>query len=392
MGAIAGGALGHGITKSDKNKLKGALKGAGAGALYSAVAPSAFQAFGGTPASTGFFPAITGAHHPSLLHQLGFKSAPGMGGGLGLYGNLGNKGLLEKGMFEKGLLSSLPGGDLLKPHLASAFSQLGGKRQPFYAEAGTGYDPYGYSESVISHAQPMAMPMAEAQETSQEREKKRRIEHIVNDKQTSAMEKLMQLLQMLEGDKTGQGSAMQARKITHKDVSPQKIVSSLTGLKGGGKVKGQAQRKGYVKGGYISGKSGGQADDVPIGLRPGSFVMDATTVSLYGDGNSENGARKLQQDLKKMEKSFVKSPYAKLSPQSNNVRTIANNGGRISAKVSPGELIVDKRHVDMIGRGDNRTGAKVLDTFRKNLRKHKGVQPFLPKKSKSFGAYVGRVH
>ena len=47
--------------------------------------------------------------------------------------------------------------------------------------------------------------------------------------------------------------------------------------------------------GYVSGHDGGQDDTIDAKLSSGEYVMDADFVSAIGDGNSENGARKLDE-------------------------------------------------------------------------------------------------
>ncbi len=68
-------------------------------------------------------------------------------------------------------------------------------------------------------------------------------------------------------------------------------------------------RRSYADGGlasmrsrYVAGDTGGQADAIPARLSDGEFVMDATTVSDAGDGNSNAGARefeKLRQEIRR---------------------------------------------------------------------------------------------
>jgi len=47
--------------------------------------------------------------------------------------------------------------------------------------------------------------------------------------------------------------------------------------------------------GLIGGNGGGQDDIVNIKAAPGEYVMDAEIVSALGDGNNEEGARKLDE-------------------------------------------------------------------------------------------------
>lgn len=46
---------------------------------------------------------------------------------------------------------------------------------------------------------------------------------------------------------------------------------------------------------YVQGDGGGQEDNVDAKLSPGEFVMDAGSVSKLGDGNSNEGAKRMEQ-------------------------------------------------------------------------------------------------
>jgi len=130
----------------------------------------------------------------------------------------------------------------------------------------------------------------------------------------------------------------------------------------------------YAKGGYVQGNAGGQDDDVPMKIPENSFVMDATTVSLLGDGNSANGAKK----LKDIEDRFMKS----------GITRDYGNSHHVNARVSGGEYIYHPHAVEAIGGGDNAKGAKVLDKMRKQIRKEKGLKTFLPPKTKKLSNYI----
>lgn len=66
-------------------------------------------------------------------------------------------------------------------------------------------------------------------------------------------------------------------------------------------AKAKAQAQGFVEGGYINGDSDGQADEVPgsidgvqeARLSHGEYVLPADLVSLLGNGNSDAGAKAL---------------------------------------------------------------------------------------------------
>lgn len=62
----------------------------------------------------------------------------------------------------------------------------------------------------------------------------------------------------------------------------------------------------------------------------------------------------------------------------------------IPAMLADGEYVIDAETVSQLGNGSNKAGAKVLDTFRKNIRAHKRSAPLdkIPPKSKSALAYL----
>lgn len=142
-------------------------------------------------------------------------------------------------------------------------------------------------------------------------------------------------------------------------------------------------RGGQVKG-YWNGAEGGQADTIPIDLPENSYVMDATTVSLAGDGNSGNGARKIRHMVEKK----VKETYRNGNFERSGITKELKPSRRIKAMVSDGELNLEPHEVSALGDGDFRKGVKVADKFRKNLRRHKGVKTFLPPKSKELTSYL----
>jgi hypothetical protein len=104
---------------------------------------------------------------------------------------------------------------------------------------------------------------------------------------------------------------------------------------------------------YLSGDSGGQDDKVRRDLLDRSYVMPADVVADAGDGNSLAGAKK------------------------------------IKALVSHGEMEISPQIVSKLGNGDNDLGAKKLDMFVKNIRKHKrGGKVNLPPRAKSLESYL----
>jgi len=91
------------------------------------------------------------------------------------------------------------------------------------------------------------------------------------------------------------------------------------------------------------------------------------------------------------------SPYAYLMEETYYPRSPigylkGNSGGQddlINARLSDGEYVFDASTVSDLGDGNNAAGARKLDVFRENLRKHKrGGQVTLPPKAKSLQNYL----
>ncbi len=136
---------------------------------------------------------------------------------------------------------------------------------------------------------------------------------------------------------------------------------------------------GVVRNAYMRGGDGGQADTVDIEMPEGSYVQDATTISLYGDGGSEAGNLRLDELKNKFIKAALDHGYQ------------PGHERMMPAKVSHEEAIWPPEAVYGAGlliEGDPKKGVKVLDRFRDNLRKQKGLKKFLPPKSKSANYYL----
>jgi hypothetical protein len=355
-GGIIGGSLGGTTARGGKNKLKGAGVGAGIGAAYTAAAPSLAESLGVTGSQgpiSHLVSEVSGLNSPSLLNQLGVSSAPSLGGGLGLIGNAGQLGLLDKA---KEAVTSLPAVSKAKSLLDNPFVQTALRGATTHL---TGRQAQAQSQSQPQHqiAERFEFHPTHGKriEPNSPYEKGQpSISAIISNPHSSPIEKLLQIIQIIGSED---------KSSTHEAL----------------KRTSQAEQSQFRRGGYVDGESGGQDDDVPVDLPEGSYVMDATTISLLGDGSSNNGAKKVKQ----MEDKFLRSGITRDLAPSHRVRTI-------KAKVSPGEYIVDKSVVDAAGNGNNKKGAKVFDKFRNNIRSHKGVKKFLPPKSKSIDSYIAK--
>jgi hypothetical protein len=68
-------------------------------------------------------------------------------------------------------------------------------------------------------------------------------------------------------------------------------------------------------GGYASGGTSGQSDQIPAMLSDGEFVIDAETVSMLGDGNNAAGASALEQMRRNIRAQKRKAPVNKVPPK-----------------------------------------------------------------------------
>lgn len=356
MGGMIGGGMG-GALSSKHHKLDHALFGAGLGAVGSYLLPQVGGAFGVSPSSQ--MGSILGMNTPSLSTQLGgigslfgmgknAASLPGMGKKEGILPQEGQMFEQESqtgGGFGSGILGGLKGRDLIDAALlgTAAVGAIGGR------------------EKVPKEASIQEMMQRNKPQWGPE-DQERRVKAL-NRKYIPEPE--------------GYRPGYNPQHVYFEDVNPPTEYYAY-----GGRVDGYTDEddEGYAYGGYIDGDSGGQDDDVDMMIPEGSYVADATTISLLGDGNSKNGNAK----LKKMEDSFLRSGIVR-----GNVPRAKHNF--IKAKVSPGERVIPPNVVNAIGKKyakDENKGHKVLDKMRNNLRAQKGVKKFLPPKSKPIDKYM----
>lgn len=67
--------------------------------------------------------------------------------------------------------------------------------------------------------------------------------------------------------------------------------------------------------GYVGGPGGGQDDSVQAWLSPGEYVWDADVVSALGDGNNEEGARRLDEAREAIRAEKRGAPTTDIPPQ-----------------------------------------------------------------------------
>lgn len=108
----------------------------------------------------------------------------------------------------------------------------------------------------------------------------------------------------------------------------------------------------YANGGVVVGPvvgaTGGRADELPVEVPSGSFVIPADIVSGLGQGNTLAGMNKLQETFGQAKASGGAQPVA--------------------IKISDGEFVLTPEQVAQIGGGDMETGHKILDQLVVKLR------------------------
>lgn len=361
LGGVIGGGIGGATQRGGHNRLKGFLHGAGVGAAYQALAPMIASNLG---MDGPVMSRMTGLDAPSLLHQIGVSKAPSMGGGLGFFGNAGNQGLFNK--------PSMPGLGQIAKSVSGSMSEMPEPASRY--EMPTLENPMEEYFSEVIPGKPINHNPQNSPGT---------INVIALDKKgpaDSALDILMKMSPNIPFKKPKKSERHQSESVDEDKKSKKPTVKFARG----GLTKEEST--GHIK----ESDSGGQDDDIDMTIPEGAYVLNATDLSLFGDGSTDNGVKKamkfeqkyINQYEKKHKDRFVSSGITK-PHDSYGMRM---NG--IEAKVSNDEYVLDPRAVTALGKGDNRKGAKTLDGMRKNLRRHKGVKSILPPKSKALESYI----
>ena len=131
----------------------------------------------------------------------------------------------------------------------------------------------------------------------------------------------------------------------------------------------------------IKGPGKGQSDVIHTRAPEGSYIVDASTISMLGDGSTDAGAEVL--------KDFIHDVMSETHPQINRMYKNGNYE-KVPVALSRDEGYVDPHVVLAIGRGHHSKGVEKLDSFVANIRKHKASNgKKLPPKAKSIKTYMG---
>jgi len=386
IGGIIGGAIGQGAQHAARGKsaLSGALKGAGMGAALPSVASGlgwGASKLGAT--SLGSSLSNYGTTN-AILPALGMGSS---GGNSGFFGLGGNNPYVSGGLSSAAALSS---------GMGTGRGQGLGVSSGDYAENYYNYmldrqkkqDNMGFTDKLQDYlTEPknlLTLGTTAAQYLG--REKPKSPEKIAEEERRyrNASRKTIAEIEADEALETARADLQKKRKnkqleediknmgsVRRRAVSPEEFARTGRWLeytdeegrplrmKGGGSAHSPyayLTEETYYPASpivYLNGDSGGQDDDVRMDLPPGAYIMPADVVADAGDGNSLAGEKK------------------------------------IKALVSHGEMKISPEIVSKLGNGDNDLGAKKLDMFVKNIRKHKrGGKIGLPPRSKSLESYL----
>lgn len=352
LGASLGGALGGGLSSKNHrldHMLGGGLMGLGHGILTPMLSPSLGQSMGlgGSGTGAGIFDRLTG----------GVGGLGGSGAREGAFNSLKNVGA-QGGSGGGGLLSGLFGGSASGGGSGGGIlGNLGGLNGLLLAGA-LGGKLLGKSK----------MPKYGTPENESMQQAVQRNRHDWGDP-NQYFPKVAEKNQIQfppDGYRgtgwnffpTPQEQEEQLRRVN------EEIAQYANAYKRGGRVSG-----------YYKGSDGGQSDKRRDKVEPDTFIMDGTTLSLAGDGNSDNGAH-------------VIKDWANSFMQGGCVRD-TDHRRKVNIFVSDGELKLSPKEVKAIGGGSIDKGVKHINKMRRGLRKHKGLTKFLPPKSKSLDKYAG---
>ena len=135
--------------------------------------------------------------------------------------------------------------------------------------------------------------------------------------------------------------------------------------------------------GLIQGPGKGQDDTVVTQIKPHSYIIDATTTSMSGDGSTDAGAnvwRRFVNEIRTHKKPDMHHKNQHMAPKNNQL---------VDVRLSNGEFYIEPEDVAALGNGSLDKGSKILDTIRKNLlsdkAKHGGN---VPSKAKNLWNYT----
>lgn len=377
-GALMGGALLKSM--AHKNPLKGAMQGALMGGAYGTLAPIVGNALG-MSSTSGIGNALSLSGTPGL-HRLGLQGLAGLGAGSAA-GETGIGGMGSSALSGIGLLRRQ------QPQLQQ-FEEHSPQEEsgPLSGLLGFGKGAMDFVGGPLN-AGLLGATILGASKAKQKRPDER------------SLREQMQEVEQAQAGQEGPSATFSPRRTVYREppagyrpgidpewkyyvtIDPttgQDLYAAEGGYIDGYADGGEVDMQGGALGDYLQGPSGGQEDNRQHHINEGDYILNATDISLLGDGNSEAGALKVMKFLEDLDRKPSKT-MAKKKGGSTTRRSIR-------AALSDGELRIPAEKVEKLGDGDGKKGSKKIDGMRKNLRKHKGVKAILPPKTKPLKAYM----
>jgi len=147
--------------------------------------------------------------------------------------------------------------------------------------------------------------------------------------------------------------------------------------------KDDIQKQDFVKSGaLLKGPGDGVSDSIYTDVPEDTFVVNAYTVSMVGNGDSAAGAKRIQEWLETMEKEYGAQVIEYL-------KKLTQGKQRVPVAFSSGEVPILPYHVMMLGNLSLEKGHNSLDLFQKNIKKHKSQhRGVLPPPTKNLSFYL----
>lgn len=141
--------------------------------------------------------------------------------------------------------------------------------------------------------------------------------------------------------------------------------------------------KSYNKGTLVTGSGKGQDDTIKTSVPDGSYISDASSTSMFGDGSTKAGADVLKDFEIKVRSKFPKKFVKHID------KHVSKTSTQVPVWLSDGEYKFDPVTVTLLGHGSNVKGADLLKQMIVKLRKHKVSKgDGLPPKAKHPMQYI----
>jgi hypothetical protein len=155
------------------------------------------------------------------------------------------------------------------------------------------------------------------------------------------------------------------------------------GFKEGGVAKEEPVLRHKIKNGeLLKGPGDGVSDSIHTKVPSDTFIVNAYTVAMLGNGDSEAGKKVIQEWLADIEKNF--------SSSSRHWFSFNEKNKKVDVALSTGEIPIFPSHVYMLGKGHLQKGIDLLNKLQEEVKKHKThpTKGSLPPKAKSIEAYI----